>query len=195
MTELFALNVRNIDVTEELLDKVSARRREYISRVKNPNAKKLCLGAGLLVAKLIGQDEKTDDKGKPFVFGKNEFSISHSEDIVLIAVSDKKVGADIEFMDKKDVLKLAKRFMTGSEYRIILASEHPQKEFYAIWTKKESFVKMQGTGFDKDPSKIDVLYRTDCKFFTCEYHQYMISVCFNDDIEEKITFFEAGELF
>ena len=195
MTELFALNVRNIDVTEELLDKVNARRREYISRVKNPNAKKLCLGAGLLVAKLIGPDEKTDDKGKPFVFGKNEFSISHSEDIVLIAVSDKKVGADIEFMDKKDVLKLAKRFMTESEYRIILASEHPQKEFYAIWTKKESFVKMQGTGFDKDPSKIDVLNRTDCKFFTCEYHQYMISVCFNDDIEEKITFFEAGELF
>ena len=191
MTVIYAINVKNLPLADEFVKKVSKRRQEFISRVKNESAKKLCLGAGLLLAKFVGTDEQTDKKGKPFVAKGPCFSVSHSHDIAILAVSENPIGADIELMDKTDISKLAKRSMTDGEFSFIMHSADSVKEFYRLWTKKESYVKMLGIGFEKMPENTDVLNVSEYNFYTAELEEYMLSICCSSNIEEKITFFEA----
>lgn len=76
------------------------------------------------------------------------FNISHSNDLVACAISDVDVGVDIEYM-KKANLEIASRFFTDSEYKYILSGsceDEIQKNFYTIWTLKESYVKTTGKG-------------------------------------------------
>ncbi|MBQ7360304.1 MAG: 4'-phosphopantetheinyl transferase superfamily protein [Lachnospiraceae bacterium] len=88
--------------------------------------------------------------GKPYVEGTNPifFSLSHSGDYVLLAVSDKEIGADIQLRKDGELQRIAKHFMTQEEFQ--LWSEQPpaqQKElFYQIWAGKEAYLKLTGEG-------------------------------------------------
>lgn len=78
------------------------------------------------------------------------FNLSHSGDLALIGVaSSRKIGVDIEEMKTNlDYTQLAKRFFTPSEQAALfrLPSELQIHTFYAIWTRKEAYLKATGTG-------------------------------------------------
>ncbi len=90
--------------------------------------------------------------GKPYIKGYNDFqySLSHSGEWIVCAVDEMPVGADIQEM-KSWKMQLAKRFYDVDEYDRLLAIkeydlDRRTKEFYSIWTAKESVVKLSGRG-------------------------------------------------
>lgn len=98
------------------------------------------------------------------------FSLSHSGDFVLCALSDEEVGADIQRIpdaDTKKILReeqIAERFFTEQE-RIwyqqedVAASFLPEQKrwrFYRIWAAKEAYMKWTGNGLTEGVSTFEV---------------------------------------
>jgi len=89
--------------------------------------------------------------GKPFLLNSPlYFNVSHSKDIILIAISNQeKTGVDIEHMDSsRDYLKIAQRFFSPGEYQALIAcsKENQAEAFFNIWTAKEAYIKAVGKG-------------------------------------------------
>lgn len=77
------------------------------------------------------------------------FSLSHSEDYVMCAISEREVGADIQKMRACDVMKPAERFFSERERERLrrCSDEAKQRElFYELWTCKEAYGKLTGKG-------------------------------------------------
>jgi len=82
--------------------------------------------------------------GKPYLSGYPDvhFSISHSGDIVVCAVSSSSVGIDVEKIKRvKESVK--EKVSLQSELERIKDSD---EEFIKLWTQKEAVVKKYGTG-------------------------------------------------
>ncbi len=86
--------------------------------------------------------------GKPFLIDNSqqlEFSVSHSHEIGLIAVTcGAPIGVDIEFM-RRDTngLSIARRFFAPSEASYL---ETRPEQFFTFWTLKEAVLKASGLG-------------------------------------------------
>ncbi len=80
------------------------------------------------------------------------FSLSHSGDYVLCAISDEEIGADIQEMKPCDAERIATRFFTEEEKeKLRKCREEGEKLdcFYEIWSCKEAYGKMTGEGVGK----------------------------------------------
>jgi len=99
--------------------------------------------------------------GKPYLEGYKGiyFSISHSEEYVLIALSSSRMGVDIECIKNIDDTMINSQFFTKEEIRKILYEDKTNKikTFYSIWTQKEAFIKAIGVGMYIEPSTFDML--------------------------------------
>lgn len=90
------------------------------------------------------------EKGKPFfkeipLF----FSLSHSGDYVLCAVSRREIGADIQKLQPVDVLKLSRRFYSEPECLALercADEKEMQRLFFELWSRKEAWGKLTGKG-------------------------------------------------
>lgn len=86
--------------------------------------------------------------GKP-LHPKIFFSLSHSKNLALIAVSlIGSVGVDIEHIRRvPSKLLIAKRFFAPSEYRRLECLPEGQQEnaFFDLWTAKEALTKSKGS--------------------------------------------------
>ncbi|MBN1103365.1 MAG: 4'-phosphopantetheinyl transferase superfamily protein [Deltaproteobacteria bacterium] len=84
--------------------------------------------------------------GRPFLRGPVDFNISHSEEYVVCAVSDRgRVGIDIEQI-RPVALEDFKRVLRPEEWREIERSERLDERFFTYWTIKESVIKAHGQG-------------------------------------------------
>lgn len=85
--------------------------------------------------------------GKPFFVSHPEchFSLSHSGELALCALSDKPVGADLELIRPRRAGFPAYVFR-GAAYERYLALGGDWGAFYALWTELESIVKYTGEG-------------------------------------------------
>lgn len=88
-----------------------------------------------------------DEFGKPHIKPQGcsikdvEISISHSNDFSAIAISDSKVGLDLEQLKEK-TLRIAKRFMDVSHLEN-LSEEKKIKKATIVWGIKESIFKIK----------------------------------------------------
>ena len=105
-----------------------------------------------------------EPRGKPFLeqnFNKSNlsFNVSHSQDFALYAMScNYSIGVDLECINSKtDVLSLAERFFSSSEFAVIDSApqEQQQQLFFRYWTCKEAYLKATGTGL-RDLEKIEI---------------------------------------
>ncbi len=108
-------------------------------------------------------------------------SLSHAEDLVAVAVSDRAVGVDLESIEHfayrhaaEAPEKFAHRFFTEKELALYQAPSHEQ--MLSIWTKKESIFKHRGTGHFEPQSIDSTAFRTATRAFTLDKH-YLLSVC------------------
>ena len=89
-----------------------------------------------------------------------EFSVSHSADQALIAITvDRLIGVDIERMDPTvRILKLAQRFFSPREAAelVNLPETDQLAGFYRGWTCKESYLKATGFGLSFPLNKFSV---------------------------------------
>jgi phosphopantetheine--protein transferase-like protein len=107
------------------------------------------------------------ERGKPYIAGESGIgvSVSHSGEWVVCALTEGKVGVDIEHhrqSGENNISKIeerfsqiAKRFFHPDEAEFV--KEDPHRRFYKIWTAKESYVKYTGTGMDETFGEHSVL--------------------------------------
>lgn len=92
--------------------------------------------------------------GKPMLSSRAlEFNLSHSQNTALLAVTDRPIGVDVEYIARSiDVLGLAKRFFAAEEYEDLLSysTEEQKILFFRIWTRKEAFIKAVGKGLSQN---------------------------------------------
>lgn len=136
-------------------------RQKKADSLRHRKDKNLSVGAWLVLKIALGKagwdiDELEFDVqkgGKPYIINKEErdgiyFSLSHSGNIALAAVSDCLVGADIEESGSFNP-DICRRFFKKAEQDAIfslLDEERQGDMFFRIWTLKESYVKMTGKG-------------------------------------------------
>ncbi len=97
--------------------------------------------------------------GKPILADGPAFSLSHSAGMMMLAISDGDVGCDIEWIDDTlDWVPLAETLFTTGE-RAALAALPPEtarRAFFAVWARKEAFVKALGLGLSYPLDAFDV---------------------------------------
>ena len=87
------------------------------------------------------------------------FSLTHSGDQALVAVSRMLVGIDLEQMRPSvDVQALAARFFTRNEYEAIarLPEDEQVEAFFRVWVRKEAYLKAVGGSVPIGLSKCEV---------------------------------------
>jgi 4'-phosphopantetheinyl transferase len=89
--------------------------------------------------------------GKPFLRGSAlEFSLSHSGDIVLIAVAAVPVGADVERIESRDGIdQVAAESFDNAEREWLREQRDRTRAFYRLWTIKEAALKGDGRGISR----------------------------------------------
>ena len=87
------------------------------------------------------------DSGKPFLIGAPplHFSISHSQDFIVIAFCGSEIGVDLEKERPIDTVALARRFFTSEEAEKISEAPFPDL-FFRHWTCREAAIKADGRG-------------------------------------------------
>lgn len=179
----------NFSVYLPLLRLLSQEKINRISRFCFDVDKKLSVVSDLFVRYLIcstlyKKNEElifaTDNYGKPYIEGVQDFyyNISHTQNAIAVATSKIPVGVDIERIQVFDN-RIVERFFSQNEAKYIKSSIENQKDrFCEIWTKKEAYVKWLGKGLSVPLNSFDVLDgNLPCLFRTFVKEDYRISVC------------------
>ena len=152
------------------------------------------------------------ENGKPYFASENEifFNGTHSKDLIAVAMSDKLIGVDGEFIKKRNFFDIAKEYFSFNEYKLLKSSSKLEIDFYTLWTLKESYIKTFGKKiFDiKDSIEVNLeeraIYNADNLFFATFSldNCYIISVCCNienaedyNDIVIKASSFNLDLIF
>lgn len=92
------------------------------------------------------------ERGKPCLEGLAlSISISHSEDVFCVALSECEIGVDIQFHKNVKKEEIAKRYFNENEIEYLKRCGY--KHFFDVWAAKESFVKFTGEGIGASFSK------------------------------------------
>ena len=133
---------------------LSRYRQEKLDRISDPRTYALSLGAELLLAAALKElglsaaeplEISRGEGGKPRIAGGPEFSLSHSGERVLCALSNEPVGADLQQLRPYNPA-LARRFFTGTEAAWLEEQRERDLAFSLLWSLKESYVKLLGSG-------------------------------------------------
>ena len=94
---------------------------------------------------------------KPYLEGNVHFNISHSGNYTVCAVSEiHEVGIDIEMLNDIPLGDFTE-FFEANEWSRVVNSPDPAKAFYMLWTKKESFLKLIGSGLNVPLNQVIIL--------------------------------------
>lgn len=185
MIELYVLEFDGLDIPAVVLSKVSYDKATIIRNCVNSLKKKQLVLSELLVRHVVKSklgliDEEIEfcknEHGKPYI--KNapnfHFNLSHSEKMVVLAVSDTPVGIDVEFIRKFNDRLMDKCFSLKEKEYVA----NRGTAFYELWTKKEAYIKYFGNAFfTNSPKDIAVLEKPLAdNFKIIERNGYVISI-------------------
>ena len=173
--------------TEEFIRLLPRWRQEEALRYRNVQGRKECaVGYVELLRGLrlqFGIDEKPDfsynEHGKPLLEAHPEvhFSISHCRVAAGCLVSDRPCGLDIEYI-RKAKPDLVRYTMSQEETDIIFSSPFPDIAFTRLWTQKEAYLKLVGTGLTDDLPRVlsqERLQNISLKTIENTYFGYIIT--------------------
>lgn len=167
MTNIYILNCLDIDLDEVLNSNIYIpyEINNKLINAKSITRKKELLATCIILSKVFNNDYDIHyySNGKPYLDNKYNYldykylSISHSNNIVSIALSEHDIGLDIEVMNK-DRLIVHKATLNNYELDIYnsLNDYDKIKYFYKIWTRKEAYVKLSGIGLITKPNQITI---------------------------------------
>ncbi len=125
--------------------------------------------------------------GKPYLAGNHlYFSLSHSGNAAVIAISEGPCGVDLELIRWKKHDAVLKKF--SDEERGEIENE---RDFLKHWTVRESYIKMHGLTLAaklKDLKYVGgILYdcgqKTHCCIYSYDGADYVISLCIQSEDE------------
>lgn len=193
---------------------LTVARKERVLRLKGRESSIKCLQTGLFLrycldacgVQCTNEDILVAEDDKPYI--KNNpvfFNISHSDNYVVVMISDQCCGIDLQKnMDFKE--RLAKKIMHEREYALVC--EYPEDKdalMTACWAGKEAYLKYTGSGIRYAMSSVDVSElmqhfrdkKTDCltlipekkQVFMRHYlidNQYFLAVCKKEHFVQPI---------
>ena len=174
INRLYLLNTDRFDdpkVFDDAYAQLDPDRQMKIDAFKFPKDKKLSLAAGFLLKNALSEIGINDfriekkEREKPYLTGHKDifFNLSHSGNMVLLGISDKEIGVDIQEEEKfKDSLinyvfcdnekAMAKELVKALDLSI-------DQVYTRLWTAKESVMKYCGMGISLEPKKIELFIR------------------------------------
>lgn len=173
MVRAFLINRKELEKVDYDEGILTERRKEKIAKLKHEDDQQLSACVELLLIHAL--KEMDPELSLPLQITEEEngnllldtkvpgfdtlyFNLSHSRDYAICAVSDSRIGVDIECVKTKDVSHMD-RILYEKEYQIlgfITNSEEQKKYFYECWVTKESYLKNLGLGLSVHPSKFMV---------------------------------------
>lgn len=160
-------NISDISSDEysEVYRLLSPSRKERVDRLKHKEARMRSLAGEFLLEKLLREQYgitdaqlTTEQNGKPTLCGADLFvSIAHCEQAAVCAASDKPIGIDVERIRPMN-LSIAKKVCVDEETKFLFGRQPTESDFchcedkeilarfFEIWTAKEAYFKMLGTG-------------------------------------------------
>lgn len=185
MINVFYLDISSLQdevLFEKMFNMVNEQRRQKVLRCKNKEDSLLSLGAELAFfyavreMGLYYQELKIEisKMGKPSVkeIPNLEFSLSHTGQIAVCAISDKAIGVDIELKNRCDSWdeERCNRFKEK-----IASVQESSMDLITLWTRKESMLKAKGMGIFHSFNEITEVHE-NC-FYTREIEEkYMLSI-------------------
>jgi phosphopantetheinyl transferase len=168
MPEIFVQNITDTQIyiwkiTEtvpELLSVLGRQQDIDWQRFKSEVHQKQYLAKQILLKKLKSDAELSYlSNGKPVLSNGQFISITHSRYFVAIAVADKPIGIDLDFVQSK-LKRVASKFIHQSEYSWVDFDDLHQLLY--VWTAKESIYKLIGQSGLSFRNDIEV-YEIDIK--------------------------------
>ena len=192
--EIVKLVVLDIELAlhhqKKLLEKVNDKQKEKAFGYKNETDQIRSLASSYLINSLSSEPLLFNDTGKPFFENGPFFNISHSGRYIVMAVSNKEVGVDIEENVERNMSALIRIF---NEAEAKMIKEHA--DFYYLWCAKESLIKCMGSSISK-VKEVPSLPLNGLKTFkgkdyqskTFVYEKHIISITreSNEDFEVKM---------
>lgn len=195
------LCLMKIDTSDEAFtEKIKAAEKIIFNSDRILRGKMLTLYARVLLGYMLkreyGQDTfsyRYGKNGKPYLENCSAyFSISHSGDYVLCALSEKEIGCDIEKIKEYNP-RIPERFFTQKEIRRL--GDDNKELFTRLWTLKESILKKDGTGISggldsycfADYAEKAEFFAYGCNFISFTEDGYVISVCSETESEGLVT--------
>lgn len=151
--------------------------QQRASAFKNKSAAKQYVFSHVALRKILAENfgpestqfiwKETEHK-KPILETPNgkrpiEFNISHCTKYIAIALSSKPVGVDIEgHREMNDLSGVSDIVYTDIEKAFVLNnSQQTTNNFFQLWTSKEALLKADGSGFMRDPKKLEITPATN----------------------------------
>lgn len=150
------------EAVREMLPLVSEQRRQQALRYSHTFGRFCCLKSYLMLLELLSTVYPELDtskpefgytaQGKPFLLARPDihFSISHTKNAILVAISDAPIGVDIEAFRSPSAALIARTMNATEQAAILQPSGTREALFSAIWTRKEAVLKLRGTGIEGD---------------------------------------------
>ena len=179
-------------------------RAAKLERFRFDKDKRLCLGAGLLAAAMLREagaeclDVSRTPFGKPFLTAHPEicFNISHDGSSAVCAVSGTPVGVDVMDITEYDS-KLAATVLGPRELERTEASSDRGAAFARLWVRKESCLKLYGTGLTDNLKALCVLPgESPAGLLFSEFTEVnsLIAVCSKTEVCAELTLRELTEM-
>ena len=192
--KLYKIRISEIEKTsfEKWFSEMTEERKAEVLRLKAAEKQAQKIAAHHLCRSSISEFcgiPETDiilartEYGKPYAEGLPvHFSVSHSGDYAVCAVSENEIGIDIEKIRKINP-NLSTRFASENETEYISSHENG---LFEIWTLKEAYFKCIGTGLGPDIKSVSFSIQPSgiiCSEsgFECSFaeigQEYICSVC------------------
>ncbi len=183
---------------------VSEARRRRLERFASEKDRQMSLLAQLLARYALMRETGAanaqlrflcDRFGKPYLadYPDLHFSITHTDGCVAFAGGAARVGVDAEKLRPLDAVRLATRYFDPRETEWICRSADREAAFFSVWTKKEAYLKMLGTGLRRPLHTFCVLDEaTAACLQTHRLPEHVLSVCVEDGISDNMDLFEIG---
>jgi 4'-phosphopantetheinyl transferase len=221
MVEVFVLRLPGesefVKLKDFYLASLNENRREYFSKFKSSASAMRSIFGELITRKVLSEtlgvspgliDFKKTENGKPYLETESvHFNLSHSGEWVVFAINRKRTGIDVEKI-RPVRYEIAERFFSKEENKILSSLKGAEKlnYFFDLWTLKESYLKMIGTGLTKSLSSFTIILNGndirikehDSESFVPVYFRqylvardYKLSVCSeSSDFSEQIEFLD-----
>ena len=122
-----------------------------------------------------------NNRGKPYIAGSEliKFNISHTRDIVSVAISEQSIGIDVETSlsttDKQIIQLIDFCFSEKEKLYINFGEKGYVHRFYEVWTRREAYFKCLGCGLSIKNNKKNI--SEDFYFSGVRYKNYTVNVC------------------
>ncbi len=152
---LTLLDIRTFNA-EKILSGLPEDLRKKALRYRKEDDQLRSIGSSFLLLKASkGYEVHYSKEGKPFVDGELYFNISHSGDYVVLAEADSPVGVDVERVADIGINDGLKNIALTEREKLWVKDS--LLRFYVVWTRKESLIKCEGSGFISEPDQIETL--------------------------------------